>query len=144
MFIAGVLAFVIVTFNGAYVWHLVLFNETYLALKTWSRFDDVVVPLGVAAVFLQALLVAYMLPVFQRATGRSGVLSGALFGLWVAGLIFSVTALAHTAKNHSACIEGFVALEGLYCLLQFPVSCAFVAFSQEKAARRGAPLSKTA
>lgn len=31
----------------------------------------------------QALLVAYMLPVFQRATGRSGALGGALFGLWV-------------------------------------------------------------
>ena len=62
----------------------------------------------------------------------------------VAGLIFSVAVLAHSAKNQSACIEGFVALEGLYCVLQFPLSCGFVAFSQERAARRGAPPSKTA
>ncbi len=31
----------------------------------------------------QALLVAYMLPLFQRATGRSGALGGAVFGIWV-------------------------------------------------------------
>lgn len=53
MFIAGVLAYMLATFNGGYVWHLVLFNEMYLSLKTWSRFDDVVVPLGAGAIFLQ-------------------------------------------------------------------------------------------
>ncbi|CAN0197032.1 unnamed protein product [Pylaiella littoralis] len=140
-FAAGVLAYMIVTFNGGYVWHLVLFSDMYLSLKTWTRLDEgVIVPLGVAAVALQALLVAYMLPVFQRATERSGILSGALFGLWMAGLIFSIQVLAHTAKNHAACVEGFVALEGLYCLLQFPLSCAFVAFSQDRAARKALPL----
>ncbi|CAN0271402.1 unnamed protein product, partial [Hapterophycus canaliculatus] len=87
----------------------------------------------------QALLVAYMLPVFQRATGRSGALSGAFFGLWVSGFVFSVAVLAHSAKNHTACVEGFVALEGAYCMLQFPLSCAFVAFSQERASRQAGP-----
>lgn len=43
----------IATFNGGYLWHLVLFKDMYLALKTWSRFDDVVVPLGAAAVCIQ-------------------------------------------------------------------------------------------
>ena len=31
----------------------------------------------------QAVLVAYMLPIFQRAMGVSGALSGARFGVWV-------------------------------------------------------------
>lgn len=53
MFAAGALAYMIATFNGGYVWHLVLFNDMYLALKTWTRLDAVVVPLGVAAVCLQ-------------------------------------------------------------------------------------------
>ena len=53
MFIAGVLAYMLATFNGGYVWHLVLFNDMYLALKTWNRFDDVIVPLGAGAIFLQ-------------------------------------------------------------------------------------------
>lgn len=52
-FAAGVLAYMIATFNGGYLWHLVLFNEMYASLKTWTRFDDVVVPLGASAVFLQ-------------------------------------------------------------------------------------------
>ncbi|CAM9379934.1 unnamed protein product [Scytosiphon promiscuus] len=140
-FAAGVLAYMIATANGCYIWHLVFFNEMYTSLKIWTRFDDVVVPLGAAAVCLQqALLVAYMLPVFQRGTGRSGALSGAIFGLWVSGFVFSVAVLAHSAKNHTACIEGFVALEGAYCILQFPLSCAFVAFSQERAARHAPPV----
>ncbi|CAM9342978.1 unnamed protein product [Ectocarpus sp. 6 AP-2014] len=144
-FAAGVLAYVLATFNGGYLWHLVLFNDMYLSLKVWTRFpEDIGLQLGASAVLLQqALLVAYMLPIFQRATGRSGTLSGALFGLWVAGLVFSVAVLAHSAKNQSACVEGFVAMEGLYCLLQFPLSCSFVAFSQGRAARQ-APSKKAA
>ncbi len=61
----------------------------------------------------------------------------------VAGVIFSVAVLAHSAKNRSACVEGFVTLEGLYCVLQFPLSCAFVAFSQERAARTAGSSMKT-
>ncbi|CAN0514462.1 unnamed protein product [Ectocarpus sp. 8 AP-2014] len=82
---AGVLAYMLATFNGGYLWHLVLFNDMYLSLKVWTRFpEDIGLQLGASAVLLQqALLVAYMLPVFQQATGRSGTLSGALFGLWV-------------------------------------------------------------
>lgn len=54
-FVAGVLAYMIATFNGGYVWHLVLFSDMYLSLKTWTRLEDgeVIVPLGVAAVALQ-------------------------------------------------------------------------------------------
>lgn len=52
-FAAGVLAYMIATFNGGYLWHLVLFNEMYSSLKPWTRFDDVVIPLGAAAVCLQ-------------------------------------------------------------------------------------------
>ncbi|CAN0129630.1 unnamed protein product [Ectocarpus fasciculatus] len=83
-FAAGVLAYMLATFNGGYLWHRVLFNEMYRSLKVWTRFpEDIGLQLGASAVLLQALLVAYMLPIFQRATGRSGTLSGALFGLWV-------------------------------------------------------------
>lgn len=53
MFAAGVLAYMIATFNGGYLWHVVLFNDMYLSLKTWNRFDDVVVPLGAAAICIQ-------------------------------------------------------------------------------------------
>lgn len=86
------------------------------------------------------------LPAYLRAASRltSFLCVASICSVQVAGLIFSVAVLAHSAKNQSACIEGFVALEGLYCVLQFPLSCAFVTFSQERAARRGAPRPKTA
>lgn len=54
--------------------------------------------------------------------------------------MISVAVFAHSAKNNVACIEGFIAIEGVYCLLQFPLSCAFVATARERAA--GVP-SKT-
>lgn len=43
----------IATFNGGYLWHILLFQDMYASLKTWTRFDDVVLPLGAAAIGLQ-------------------------------------------------------------------------------------------
>eukprot|EP00904_Undaria_pinnatifida_P008584 jgi/Undpi1/4856/HiC_scaffold_19.g08209.m1 len=135
---AGALAYSLATFNGGYLWHIVLFNEQFLNLKTWSRFDDPSSSLAMVAVALQAVLVTYMLPVFQRAMGVSGALSGARFGLWVAFLGSSFAIFGHTAKNQVSCLEGFIALEGLFFLLQFPLSCALAAFAQERVGRSAA------
>lgn len=50
---AGALAYSLATFNGGYLWHIVLFNEQFLNLKTWSRFDDPSSSLAMVAVALQ-------------------------------------------------------------------------------------------
>lgn len=52
-FAAGALAYSLATFNGGYLWHIVLFNEQFLKLKTWSRFDDPDASLALVAVVLQ-------------------------------------------------------------------------------------------
>lgn len=49
--------------------------------------------------------------------------------------MISVAVFAHSAKNNVACVEGFIAIEGVYCLLQFPLSCTFVAIARDRAAR---------
>lgn len=52
-FAAGVLAYMITTLNVSYVWHVVWLKVPYLSLKAWSRLEDPVVSLEVAAVVLQ-------------------------------------------------------------------------------------------
>lgn len=48
----------------------------------------------------------------------------------MAGLNFAVAVLDHGGKNKMACFEGFAAVEGIYCLWQFPLSCAAMAVAQ--------------
>lgn len=53
-FAAGVLAYMLATFNGGFLWHLVLFNDMYLSLKVWTRFpENIGLELGASAVLLQ-------------------------------------------------------------------------------------------
>ena len=56
----------------------------------------------------------------------------------------SYAVFGHAAKNQVSCLEGFIALEGLFFLLQFPLSCALVAFGQERVERSTAATLKRA
>lgn len=56
----------------------------------------------------------------------------------VAGFVASTAIFAHSEKNTSTCVQGYIAIEGVYCLVQFPLSCALVAFARERARRAAA------
>lgn len=65
-FAAGALAYTLATFNGGYLWHIVLFNEQFLNLKTWSRFDDPDASLALVAVLLQVRAVTHSCSTLQH------------------------------------------------------------------------------
>ncbi|CAM9539011.1 unnamed protein product [Discosporangium mesarthrocarpum] len=170
-FFAGALSYMLTTFFGGFVWHLVLFKSSYHSLDTWTRFEEPVIPLGFAAITLQVcrpraiicrsplltsgnnaastcadfrvsiplcqgMLLSHMLPMYLKASGSRSTTGGARFGLWVGGMVFSLTVLAHVAKNKVACAEGFAVLEGIFCLLQFPASCVAMAAAQKRTGAR--------
>ena len=115
----GMAAYLIPTFPIAFVWHLVLFEQSYHALGIYRA--DPIIPLGLASMIIQGATFSWAFPhAFPR--GRNSILKdGLLFGL-VAGLLsWSFTTLAVAAKQPMASIPDYVVLESAFTFLQFLV-----------------------
>lgn len=123
--------FAVVTFSGAYFWHLVLFEATYRELGIWTRIDDPIMPLGALAVLIQARIFGY---VYVRAAedlapGEKGsLLNGAAFGLLFGLLVSSSQVFATLAKSNCTDPVRFVELELCFCAIQFTTAGAVVAW----------------
>ena len=120
-------AYLLPTFPLGYVWHLVLFREQYHALQLYR--DDVIIPLGVASMAIQAILFAWIYPrVFS--TRREAWVSGAgrFFGVFSV-LAWSFTTLPVAAKYQMASIPMFLALETSFTLLHFAVVSPLIALA---------------
>jgi len=113
----GTLAYAAVTFPLAYTWHLVVFADLYAQL----RFVTVPAPnvaLGFLTIASQGVLLAVAYPWFRPEGGP--VRRGLTFGLFVAGLLWSATAVAYVAKHEVGGRPGaFIGMEGAYFLLNF-------------------------
>ena len=57
--------YLIVTFAIAATWHLVLFKTVYARLQSFTR-PQPIIALGLLSMILQAVVVAYLYPVFYR------------------------------------------------------------------------------
>lgn len=112
----AVIAYVIVTFVIAAGWHLVLFKDLYDQLGIFSR-KEPIIPLGVASMVMQALVLAYLYPRFYR--GGHPVASGATFGLLVSVLMASIAVFAEAGKQQVSSLSTWLLFESTYYLLQF-------------------------
>lgn len=112
----AVIAYVIVTFVIAAGWHLVLFKDLYDQLGIFSR-KEPIIPLGVASMVMQALVLAYLYPRFYR--GGSPVKEGATFGLLVGVLMASIAVFAEAGKQQVSSLSTWLLFESTYYLLQF-------------------------
>ena len=62
----GALAYALVTFPLAYVWHLVAFADIYDRLNAFTR-SEPIVPLGFLAIVLQGVLLSAAYPLLRPA-----------------------------------------------------------------------------
>ena len=116
-FLTAILAYLVPTFAIAYAWHLVVFADYYHALAIYR--DDVIVPLGFAAILTQAVLFAAAYP---RLFGVGSVLSnGIRYGLSAGLLSWTYTTLAVAAKFPMTSTVGFIAIESAFTVVQFAV-----------------------
>ena len=115
----GVAAYLVPSFPIAFVWHLVLFEQQYHALKIYR--DDPIIPFGLATMIVQGVIFSWIFPrVF--APGRGSVLKdGLLYGLGAGLLSWSFTTLAVAAKHPMTSIPDYVLLETAFTILQFAV-----------------------
>jgi len=137
----AVLAYLVPTFPLGYFWHLSIFADRYHQLAMYR--DEVLIPLGLASMIVQALLFAWAYPrLFGGAPSwRRGALG---FGLVFGTLAWSLAVLPVAAKYRMASVAEFMALETAFTLLQFAVVSPLIALAWRSARRRtagGRPLA---
>jgi len=115
----GFAAYVLPTFPIAFVWHLVLFEQKYHALRIYR--DEPVIAFGLASMVIQGAVFSWLFPrVFTRPSG-SVLREGLLYGLGAGLLSWSFTTLAVAAKNLMTSVPDYLLLETAFTVLQFVV-----------------------
>ena len=95
-------------FPIAFVWHLVLFEQSYHALGIYRA--DPIIPFGLASMIIQAGIFSWTFPRLFPRHRNSMLKSGLLFGLAAGLLSWSFTTLAVAAKHPMSSISDYVVL----------------------------------
>ncbi len=115
-YLLAALGYVVVTFVIAAGWHLVLFKDVYDQLGIFSR-KEPLIPLGIASMIMQAAVLAYLYPLFNR--GGSPLKEGLRFGLLLGVLMASIAVFAEAGHQQVSSLATWLVFESVYYLLQF-------------------------
>jgi hypothetical protein len=113
----AVLAYVVPTFVLGFLWHLVLFEDYYRALRIYR--DDIIIPFGLLSMLIQGGIFAW---IYAKAFDRSVAGFGSrslLYGALGAILSWSFTTLAVAAKNVMTSVPSYVVIETGFTLAQW-------------------------
>ena len=115
-FVLGAIAYLLVTFPLAFVWHLVAFKGIYDRLGIFNR-EEPIVALGFLVILIQGFLLSYVYSVFHR--GGSPVKEGLKFGLLMGVFLWSSQVVAAAAKHQVASLPLWLTIETAYFAIQF-------------------------
>lgn len=123
----AVLAYLVPTFPLGYVWHLVTFAEGYQRLGMYR--DNVIIPLGLASMVIQALVFAWAYPRLFAAHGMQWQRGALAFGCVFGAMAWSFAVLPVVAKYRMASVQDFIVLETCFTALQFAVVSPLIALA---------------
>jgi hypothetical protein len=135
-FVGSWLAYLVITFAMGFVWHLMLFKELYAKLGIFTRIDDPIIPLGLAAMLIQGAVLAYLYPFIAR--GGDPVPEGLRFGLIMGLFIASSAVIAEAAKQRVSSLPNWLLVESVYYAIQFALSGIAIALVYGKLERDAA------
>ena len=134
-FLLAALGYLVPTFILGFTWHFWLFPDLYEKLAIYNRAEPII-PLGFLSMAIQAVVMAYLFPFFQR-TG-SPIRRGIVFGLVMGTFLFSVSTLANAAKIVVADMGSWLLVQTAFHMLQFILAGALIGWAYGRA---GAPAS---
>jgi hypothetical protein len=123
----AILAYLLPTFPLGYAWHLVTFKGAYDRLDLYRA--EVIIPLGLASMLLQAVIFAWAYPKLFSTRREDWVASSARFGGVFAALAWSLTTLPVAAKYQMSSVMGFMKLETAFTILQFAIVSPLIALA---------------
>lgn len=129
------LAYLLPTLPLGYGWHLVTFKHAYERLDVYRA--EVILPLGLDSMVVQALIFAWMYPRLFSTRREDWLASALRFAGVFAPLAWSFTTLAVAAKYQMSSVTDFMMLETGFTILQFAVT-ALIALAQRGAPARSA------
>ena len=113
-YLLATLAFIIVGFVIAFVWHLVIFKSVYESLKIYSI--EPIVPLGFISFILEGFAFVYIFQFFRR--GKKPMREGLVFGLLAYGVLMGgVGALAEGAKHATTSLSTWLIIESAFYII---------------------------
>jgi hypothetical protein len=115
--VLAALAYVVPTFILGFVWHLMLFAPYYAGLRIYR--DDIIIPFGLAAMTIQAIVFAWIYRQGFATRGGSLAVRAAAYGALGAALSWSFTTLAVGAKNLMTSVPDYVLIETAFTLVQW-------------------------
>jgi hypothetical protein len=133
--------YLLATFPLGYAWHLVIFHDAYDRLALYR--DEVIIPLGIASMIIQALFIAWAYPKLFSARREAWLASASKLALLFGPLAWSFTTLPVAAKYDMASVSDFLKLETAFNALQFVVIAPLVALAYRRS-RLPAPAGATA
>jgi hypothetical protein len=127
----AVAAYLLPTFPLGYLWHLTTFREQYARLEIYR--PRVIIPFGLASMFLQALLFAWIYPRLFNTNHDAWLASAAAFGATFGLIAWSFTTLPVAAKYRMASVRSFLLLESAFTAVQFAIVSPLLALAYRTA-----------
>ena len=113
----GTLAYIVVTFPLAVLWHMKVFRTKYMA---WQYFGEDVKPiLGLASMLVQGVVLSYGYSVLS--VNHSSIISGICYSLVMGLFLWSAHVLATMGKSSKVRHLEFFAMETVYLAIQFVI-----------------------
>jgi hypothetical protein len=123
----AVAAYLVPTFPLGYFWHLRTFRTQYQRLAVYR--DQVVIPFGLTAMFLQALIFAWLYPQLFS-TARDAWLPSALRFAAVFGLLaWTLAVLPVAAKYRMTSVRAFLRLETAFTAVHYLIVSPLIALA---------------
>ena len=111
----GTLAYLVVTFPLAVLWHMRIFREKYMG---WQYFGEDVKPaLGFASMLVQGVVLSYVYSVLNVV--HYSLLAGIYYSLVMGLFLWSAHVLAAMGKSSKVRHFEFFAMETVYLAIQF-------------------------
>ncbi len=113
----GALAYTLVTFPLAVIWHVVLFEDKYHSYGYFEGEPSFV--LGLLTIIIQGYVLSFLYP-YVKFKGQ-GIKRGLKYSLLIGVFFWSSHVLAFVAKQVVDSSLSFVVMESFYLLIQFGV-----------------------